>query len=236
VKDHDENLYTIRTWAAAISSLTDTVLHEIFLNLDFQALKSTAKVSKHFNMLASKIFRTFPPIARGHEEIYQRFLKGVLVYRPVEGSDDGMVKLPISGLENPLEGTFDLSQCGDTGQYLSISTGYRKKKKAENENKVEIWFSPRFLVENELNTTAKHFQVVYSAWKENATVGIFWTVGNWDDLSKYYYLITQNMDELSANNIMEKNANAEAYPPIGCFYAGIPENVVCARRKFHIYF
>ncbi|WP_032113621.1 hypothetical protein [Candidatus Paracaedibacter symbiosus] len=68
----------------------------------------------------------------GHEEIYERFLKGVLVYRPQKGSEVGMITMRISELGNPLEGTFDLSQCGNVGKYLSISTGYRKGKKQEN--------------------------------------------------------------------------------------------------------
>ncbi len=125
-------------------------------------------------------------------QIYERFLKGVLIYRPQEGSDVGMVKLPIVALGNPLEGTFDLSQCGDAGKYLSISTGYRKEKKPENEDKVEIWFAPRFLIEKELKTTAKHFQEIYGNWNENAEVGMFWTWWN-DDLKYFDYLTTKNI-------------------------------------------
>ena len=138
------------------------------------------------------------------EYIYQRFLKGVLIYRPQEGSDAGKIVLPISTLGNPLEGTFDLSRCGDMGKYLSISTGYKKRKKEENASKVEIWFTPRFLIEKELNTTAKHFQAIFPAkWNANAPVGIFWTWGGWDDLSWMDYLTTQNMDNLSKIDLYE---------------------------------
>ena len=121
----------------------------------------------------------------------------MLIYRPNEGSDVGMVKLPIRELINPLEETFDLSRCGDTGKYLSIATGYRKGKRPENINKMEIWFAPRFLIEKELHTTAAHFKPIMANWKqEQAPVGMFWTWGKWDDMW-YDYLTTESMDNLS---------------------------------------
>lgn len=139
------------------------------------------------------------------EYIYRRFLKGVLVYRPNEGSDIGRIDLPIASLVNPLEGTFDLSQCGDTGQCLSISTGYRKKKKAENEYKIEIWLTPRFLVEKEINGSAQHYQGIFpSQWPEKAPIGIFWTWSEWDNMGWYDYLTTNTMDELGNDNLCKK--------------------------------
>jgi hypothetical protein len=137
----------------------------------------------------------------GYGEIYQRFLNGALVYMPQEGSDVGMVTLPIAALRNPLEDTFDLSRCGDAGNYLSISTGYRKVKRAENAEKLEVWFAPRFLIAKEINKTAKHFQGIMSDWKDSAEVGIFWTWGGWDNLDSYDYLTTENMDDLSKNGL-----------------------------------
>jgi hypothetical protein len=145
-----------------------------------------------------------PLVAQGHEKIYERFLKGALIYRPNPNSDVGRVDLPVAKLKNPLESTFDLSQCGDTETYLSISTGYRKGKKLDNANKVEIWFAPRFLIEKELNTTAGHFKEIFEEWsEENAPVGIFWTWGAWDNLSWYDYLTKQSMDNLSKITLYE---------------------------------
>ncbi|HYD90312.1 MAG TPA: F-box protein [Flavobacterium sp.] len=167
--------------------------------------------------------------------IYQRFLKGVLIYRPQVGSDVGRIDLRISALENPLEGTFDLSQCGDTGKYLSISTGYHKEKKPENAGKVEIWFVPKFLIERELNTTAKHFQSIFpTKWHTNAPVGVFWTWGGWDDLSHMDYLVTQNMEALSNGNLYEKWVawNTEHFP--GWSRGGLYYEVPC--KKFDINF
>lgn len=138
------------------------------------------------------------------EAVYQRFINGALIYRPNPESDDGKIVLPISSLKNPLEDTFDLSQCGDMGKDLSIATGYRKEKKPENASKVEIWFAPRFLIEKELDTTAKHFQAIFSAkWNTSAPVGVFWTWGGWDNLSYMDYLTTENMDNLSRIDLYE---------------------------------
>src|SRR3990167_3382159 len=135
-----------------------------------------------------KVFDHYPSVAQGHEEIYDRFLSGKLIYKPDPNSDEGKVELRIADLADPLEGTFDLSRCGDTSKYLSISTGYRKGKKPENAKKVEIWICPRFLIEKELNTTAKYFKVIYDGeWEETAEVGMFWTWGETDDMRDYHY-------------------------------------------------
>lgn len=152
---------------------------------------------------------SFPLIAHGYEEIYQRFLGGKLIYRPQEGSDVGRIEMPISALQNPLEGTFDLSQCGDTGKYLNISTGYRKEKRPENVNKVEIWFAPRFLIEQELQTTASHFQGIMGNWYDTAPVGIFWTWGRWNNLSDYDYLVTLTMNDFYSDNLYKMRTQAE---------------------------
>jgi hypothetical protein len=129
-----------------------------------------------------------------------------LIYKPDANSDKGWIELPIARLTNPLEGVFDLSKCGDTGQYLTINTGYRKSKKAENDSKIEIWFAPRFLVEKEINTTAQHFKEIFPAnWPINASIGIFWTLGRWDNLVWHDYLTHQNLDILSnGENLYKK--------------------------------
>lgn len=144
-----------------------------------------------------------PEIARGHEDVYIRFLSGKLIYKPDPNSDNGRIELPIRALTNPLEGTFDLSQCGDTGQSLSIATGYRKAKKTENANKIEIWLTPRFLVERNLTTTAAHFRPIMSAWNEKtAPVGILWNLGSWElDLFDY---VTTSFDQLSDEHLYKK--------------------------------
>jgi hypothetical protein len=140
-----------------------------------------------------------PDIARGYEDIYRRFINGKLIYKPDPKSDAGKIELPIAALKNPLEGEFDLSQCGDTGKYLSINTGYRKGKRAENANKLEIWFAPRFLIEKQLTSSAKHFREIMDKWDgARAPVGIFWTWGGCDGLDRYDYLTSTSMDEIGS--------------------------------------
>src|SRR3990167_6355937 len=151
-----------------------------------------------------------PEIARGHEDIYERFLKGVLVYRPNEGSDVGKIELPIAALANPLEGTFDLSRCGDAAQYLSINTGIRKVQTPANASKVEIWFTPRFLVDKEMLQLAKnhHMREIIGNWDAaRAPIGIFWTWGGWNaenQISYCDYLTTESMNDMGAENVFKK--------------------------------
>jgi V8-like Glu-specific endopeptidase len=166
---------------------------------------------KFTRLLINKISQTYvlnpqvlliPPVAYGYEQIYQRFLNGRLIYKPNKGNDIGKIELRIADLTNPLEGTFNLSQCGDAGKYLSISTGYRKGMKPENANKVEIWFVPRFLVEREINEGASHFKPIFlDKWPNTALIGISWTWGGGHDNEWYDYLTDQTMDALPTRNL-----------------------------------
>ena len=54
-------------------------------------------------------------IGTKQERLYQQFLRGTLVYRPDPTSSNRMRTLKFADLPNPLEGTFDLSQCGGYG-------------------------------------------------------------------------------------------------------------------------
>jgi hypothetical protein len=178
-----------------------------------------------------------PEVARGYEAIYQRFLKGVLIYRPYgDGNDTGRINLPIAALGNPLEGVFDLSGCGDAGEYLSIATGYRKGKKAENANKVEIWLAPRFLIERNLKATSGHFQEIMGGWDGAAApVGIFWTWGGWDNLGYYDYLTTNNMETLGSENLCDKlNSGAILGPRLP--HPPAHTHNTCNTKCFHVHF
>ena len=135
--------------------------------------------------------------------IYQRFLNGVLVYKPNQDSDEGMVRLPIRNLANPLKGTFDLSECGDIGKYISISTGYREAENPENKDKIEMWLAPRFLVEAKLDGSARHLKEIFGDWVEGNAMGIFWTRGSWEYMEWYDYLVTKDLNEISASNFYD---------------------------------
>lgn len=149
----------------------------------------------------------------GHEDIYQQFLNVRLIYRPDPHSDKGMIQLKTSNLNNPLEGTFDLSKCGNAAQYLSISTGYRKGMKQENSNKLEIWFVPRFVIEKHINSLAGHFKRIRDDWEEEtAPICILWTWGGWTDLCRYDYRTT-SVNDISSKNLFQNWADITAFQP-----------------------
>jgi len=181
-----------------------------------------------------------PEIARGYEEIYRIFVMGKLIYKPDSKSDKGRIELPIRALANPLEGTFDLSQCGDSGKYFSISIGYRKGKKAENAKKVEVWIAPRFLIEKNRAGSASHFQPIMSGWSaSSAPVGIFWTWGGWDDLAYYDHITTSSIESLSDNNLYQNwgDSTTTAGSPLPLY--GLWLGVIGGRERgklFHISF
>ncbi|MBM3611062.1 MAG: hypothetical protein FJX18_06040 [Alphaproteobacteria bacterium] len=137
--------------------------------------------------------RAYPPIAIGHEADYDRFLNGVLTYKPNKDNDIGLVYLCIRDLVNPLDGTFDLSKCGDTGKYVSIHTGYKTATIPANRYKVEIWLTPKFLVEGNLGGDAAWMRGVMSQWE--ASYGIVWTWGN-------NPVVTDSFDYLLAGDVL----------------------------------
>jgi len=185
-----------------------------------------------------KVFDYYPAVAQGYEDIYDRFLNGKLIYKPDPNSDEGKVELRIADLEDPLNGTFDLSRCGDTGKYLSIATGYRKGKKPENARKVEIWFAPRFLIEKELDGAAAHFNPIMGNWKqEQAPVGMFWTWGSCYDLSDYDYLTNESVGNLSKIDLYEnwKKSAGAAFTTLSYEHRA-PSVRRCAQRGYHVSF
>lgn len=152
--------------------------------------------------------------AIGHEDIYETFLQGVLLYRPIPNSDEGMIKINISDLKdtlpegtsrkllkkNPLEGTFDLSTCGDAGKYLVISSGYRKGINPDNKDKIEIWIAPHFMIEKKI-ANAPHLKCILGNWDENAApVGVFFT-GSGDADEYFDYCTSKDIKFIAENNL-----------------------------------
>lgn len=95
-----------------------------------------------------------PEIAKGHEEEYLSFLKGKLVYKPNRDNDEGRREFRIGVLANPLSGTFDIQGCRDSDKYLSVSTGFRTGKNPANENKLEVWIVPQFVLQKDPRAVA----------------------------------------------------------------------------------
>ncbi len=112
----------------------------------------------------------------GHEGTWQTILNGELVYKPNPDSDDGIKRLKISDLPNPFAGSFDLSDCGDAGKYVSISMGLRKGKKDSNKDKSEIWLIPRFLAMQKLEGNASYLKETMGQWSGETLVAVIF---NW---------------------------------------------------------
>ena len=178
------------------------------------------KVTKHA-IKKSWVRGLYNIIDPQHIAIFDQFYKGVLIYRPIEGSDERMISLPISDLSDPLAGKFDLSQCGDAGREMSIATGYRKVQTPANADKVEIWFTPRFLVDKEMPQLAQnhHIRAIIGNWDAaRAPIGIFWTWGGWDageGMAECDYLISESLGELGAGNLLENFQKGGGLPSAG---------------------
>ncbi|MBP9752782.1 MAG: hypothetical protein KBD31_03115 [Proteobacteria bacterium] len=186
------------------------------------------KMQKMEDRLQSIMDSALPAFARGHEDAYRDFLNLKLVYKPDPNSDNGKVILPVKALANPLDGVFDLSNCGDAAQHLSISTGYRKGKNPANANKLEIWLTPRFVAERNLNGTAAHLKPIWHEWHPARDIGVFFTWGNWDNDEWYDYEVKINNDVVYTKNIYEtfthaKAADAAFDTTIGRWLHGWPE-------------
>ncbi len=175
-------------------------------------------------------------IRADEEKIFETFYNGVLVYRPTLESDEGMIKFKISDLKNSLDGTFNLSQCGDASKYLSISTGYCKEKEPEKElGRLEIWIAPRFLIAKELDSTASHFNEIMPDWNhETAPMGIFFTWGKRD--AAYGYLISKK-PEFIYNNDLECILHASSCTKPRAWWSARHEMIARHHaRKFHVHF
>jgi hypothetical protein len=128
---------------------------------------------------------SIPDIAIGFEEIYLRFLNGKLIYKPNRDNDLWRKEFPIASLANPLEGTFDISRCGYSGNYLQISTGFRKSVNPANRDKVEVWIVPQFVLQRDPRAKAFNDCLRTPDNTRNKTFAILFTWGGWTNLSWY---------------------------------------------------
>jgi len=177
------------------------------VSLEEEPVDASLSLAMAGEVVAHPMSIAIPEIGLGHEEDYLRFINGILIYKPNKDNDLGRIEIPFSSLSNPLEGTFDLSECGDTGQYLSISTGYRKGKKAGNASKVEVWIVSKFVVEREVSSSARHLAPILGSF--TSPLGLFWTSGGWDNMDWYDYLTSSSFEEISSENLYENYKKCE---------------------------
>lgn len=156
-------------------------------------------------------------ITKDNEKVMQQFLNGKLLYKPNKDNNEGIIELTILDLKNPFAGMFNLSLCnnpewGNAGKYIAVMTGFRKGKMEKNKDKLEVWISPRFLIEKFKESTAKHFEPILKQWngklpfiktwdEKIAPVTLFYTLGNWDNLSWYEYSMDKTPAELSTKSL-----------------------------------
>jgi hypothetical protein len=124
-----------------------------------------------------------PKIAEGYEDVYRRFLKGKLVYTPDPTSDLGKIELPIAALDTPLEGTFDLSGCGESSEYLHISTGFRTRVDSGNREKIEVWIVPQFVLQKDPRAKALNDILQTLPEHRNKAFAVMFNLGEWENLS-----------------------------------------------------
>ena len=140
---------------------------------------------------------TIPALARGHEEVYRRFMNGRLVYKGPAGERSFLIS---DSVNSSLEGEFNLSGLTYTSgsttynidTYLRIRLGYRKS--VENDSKVTVWLVPKFVVSG--------VESSFSTVEWTSAIGIFWTYGK-DALSSLDYLTKMQFDEISSKNLYE---------------------------------
>jgi hypothetical protein len=138
---------------------------------------------------------------------YERFMRGVLVYQPTPGSDVGKIEIPISSLDSPLEGTFDLSDFGDIKNHFSIRTGYKEYIIPDNRDKVEMWICPKFL-----GATAPQFRSIMSQWE--SPIGYFWTFGSHDVGDNFDYLVNTEVCMNNKTNCYEFEYDSRLHLPL----------------------
>lgn len=194
------------------------VVKDNYLNLGFtdfiNSVRTLREVCKQWSSIISKNF-THEAMVLGCQQNCPEFLNSKLIYRPKVRSDEGMIEFKISDLWNPLGGTFDISSCkfpienkynyAVANDYISISTGYQKSQKAENENKLEIWFTPPFVVEKEFQGTTGYFKEVFPPnCQRSVPVGIIWNRFVWTrEPAALQHQATENTDNLSKINLDE---------------------------------
>jgi serine/threonine protein kinase len=159
---------------------------------------SAAEAKQASNMAAeTKTITRVPDIARGHEEVYRRFINGRLVYKGPAGERSFLIADIVN---SSLEGEFNLNGLTYTfggttyniSDYLRIKLGYRKVK--ENDTKVTTWLVPQFVA----CAAGSSFSTV--SWESD--VGIFWTYGKYD-LTRFDYLTSMQFDKISSKNLYE---------------------------------
>lgn len=96
------------------------------------------------------------------------------------------------------DGTFDLSNkiiFESASKYLVLTTDLEEFFQIDEKScKVAILITPRSMIEEKLETSAKLFKPVMADWQENnSPIGIFWRMERWDNLNCYNYCTNEEI-------------------------------------------
>jgi hypothetical protein len=128
-------------------------------------------------------------------------LDGKLIYTPNNGEK---ATFNIKDLVET-NGCIDLSNniFGDTSKYFLITTDLEEFFRIDKKTgKLVMLIAPRFLIEEKIGSSAKPFEPIMANWKEEqAPIGIFWRMENWDNLREYDYITSENVTAISNINM-----------------------------------
>jgi hypothetical protein len=131
----------------------------------------------------------------------QRFLNGKLTYT------DPKTNEVTQELKIPFKGTFDLSQCGDIANYITITTDPSVFFAIDKANpRLNILIAPHFLIKalSEDEVFQPFVQGILGQWDNRvAPIGIFWRMSTKENLPYYDYLITATVHEITSRNLYE---------------------------------
>lgn len=197
----------LRLWMFFIITYPILAMEDSYDASSYESCSLTLAAAESSSCAQESVERPLPPaipdIAIGYKEDFLKFVRCKLICRH---PDNPELSLEIKALESK----FNLS-----GYYsyppFSIYTGYKKELIPENKGRHEIWFVPRFLIEKNLKTTAKHFAPLFERgwfsgikWEKKYPFGIFWTLGTVADLRYFDYLFLDSIENIGSENLYEK--------------------------------
>ena len=139
------------------------------------------------------------------------------------------------------DGCIDLSNeiFGDTSKYLLITTEPEQFFSIKtNSDKLVMLIAPRFLIEQKIESSAEHFKPIIDSWKEEqAPIGIFWRMECWANLGWYSYLTSEDVTEISKNNLFELLRRARSAGLLGAVFTPVHYPAFKVKyAKLHVHF
>ena len=202
-----------------VPEIKDLILFDSFYeeNSINERLGELSLVCKEWGAIIEDRFKFIEDHWKTHygllETEYQLLKTMKIQYRPNPKSEEGMITLKIPAFANPLGHKFNLSGCGDAGENLSISTGYRTGMNPENKDKIELWVAPRKVLEKHPTSYADNYNHIIAHWGDDAPIGIFFTAGNWTKNLWCDYVINCSPSKISTKNCLQL-LNETGYTPL----------------------